>query len=76
LTSDSAHVGESVRIPKDPVARAKLAQMAGLTDEERLAIDQWCAEQAREDDARRRRGLEKHGNDVMAAEGFDGGTDG
>lgn len=55
----------AVRIPKDPEARARLARMAGLTDEERAALDEWCAIQAREDDAKRRRGLEQHGQDPM-----------
>lgn len=31
-----------VRIPKDPVLRRLLADMAGLTEQERQAIDQWC----------------------------------
>lgn len=58
-----------IPIPKDPEARARLAQMAGLTEEERLALDQWCAEQARENDARRRRGLEAMGDEPMAQNG-------
>lgn len=43
---------DDVRIPKDPEARARLAEFAGLTAEERLALDLWCAEQQRENDAR------------------------
>lgn len=48
----------TIPIPKDPVARGRLADMAGLTDEERLAIDKWCDLQATENEARARRGLE------------------
>ncbi len=54
-----------VIIPKDPEARARLAKMAGLSDEERAAIDEWCHLQAIENEARQRRGLEAHGDDVM-----------
>lgn len=54
-----------VRIPADPTRRKELAEMAGLTDEERHALDLWCAEQAREDATRRRRGMEQHGEDAM-----------
>lgn len=54
-----------VRIPKDKAARDRLANMAGLTDEERAALDAWCYEQAEEDRRRQRRGLEEHGNDVL-----------
>jgi hypothetical protein len=32
----------TVRIPRDPKKRAALAKFAGLTDEERAAIDWWC----------------------------------
>lgn len=46
----------SLRIPKDPEKRAALARMAGLTEEEKLAIDKWCDLQAREDERRARRG--------------------
>lgn len=53
---------EAVRIPRDPEGRAALARMAGLTEGEEAALNAWCAEQAREDDARRRRGLERSGN--------------
>jgi hypothetical protein len=56
-----------VRIPKDPDVRARLAQFAGLTPEERLALDLWCAEQQRESDARARRGAERSGDSPMAA---------
>jgi hypothetical protein len=55
----------AVPIPKDQAARERLANMAGLTDEERKALDAWCYEQAEEDRRRQRRGLEKHGNDVL-----------
>lgn len=54
-----------IRIPKDPEKRAALARMAGLTEEEALAIDQWCASQAREDERRRRRGWEQHADKPM-----------
>lgn len=54
------------RIPKDAEKRAALAQMAGLTDEERLALDQWCDQQAQEDAAATRRGLERLGDTPMA----------
>lgn len=37
-----------VLIPRDPKKRAELADLAGLTDEERAAIDQWCYDQERE----------------------------
>lgn len=55
----------AVLIPKHLEARARLAQMAGLTDEERLAIDKWCAMKADEDAAKRRRGLEREGDRPM-----------
>jgi hypothetical protein len=58
---------DAALIPKDPETRRRLANFAGLTAEERLALDQWCAEQARENDARRRRGLEAHADEPMAA---------
>jgi hypothetical protein len=32
----------TIRIPKDPVKRAALAKFAGLTDDERHALDHWC----------------------------------
>jgi hypothetical protein len=35
----------AVLIPRDPAKRAALAKFAGLTDEERAAIDQWCYDQ-------------------------------
>lgn len=38
----------AVLIPRDPEKRAALAQMAGLTDEERAALDQWCFDQEQE----------------------------
>ena len=41
----------------------------GLTDEERLAIDQWCDQQQTEYEARLRRGMERLGDAPMA--GFD-----
>jgi hypothetical protein len=56
----------AVRIPKDPEARARLAQMAGLTDEERLALDQWCDQQQTEYEARLRRAIEEVGDTPMA----------
>ena len=49
-------------IPRDPERRRQLAEMAGLTDEERLALDKWCDLQATEDDASRRRGWEREGS--------------
>lgn len=61
-------MAEPVRIPKDPEARARLAQMAGLTDEERLALDQWCAQQQAEYEARLRHATEHLGDTPMAAE--------
>lgn len=56
---------EPVRIPRDKAKRDRLAQMAGLTAEERLALDRWCNEQATEDERRRRRGLERLGDDPV-----------
>lgn len=58
----------TVGIPKDPAKRAALAEMAGLTDAERLAIDQWCDLMAREDEAKRRRGLESVGDALLATD--------
>lgn len=55
-----------VLIPKDKAARAHLAQMAGLTEDERLALDQWCDEQATQDERRSRVGLERIGDAPMA----------
>lgn len=49
----------SVRIPKDPAKRAALAEMAGLTADERRALDQWCHLMAIERAAQRRRALEQ-----------------
>lgn len=43
----------SVRIPRDPAKRAALAKLAGLTDEERAALDQWCFDQ----EEKRQRGV-------------------
>jgi hypothetical protein len=63
----------AVPIPKDQAARERLANMAGLTDEERKALDAWCYEQAEEDRRRQRRGLEEHGNDVLGTV-YSGGT--
>jgi hypothetical protein len=57
---------EPVLIPKDPEARKRLARMAGLTEDEEAALNQWCYDQQRERDAATRRGLEQHGNDVMS----------
>lgn len=37
-----------VLIPRDPEKRAALANFAGLTDEERAALDQWCYDQEME----------------------------
>ena len=62
---------DAVRIPKDPEARARLAQMAGLTDEERLAIDQWCEMQQREYESRLRSGLEREGDRPMGGDDDD-----
>lgn len=56
----------AVRIPKDLAKRKELMEFAGLTAEERHAIDLWCAEQARENDRRQRRGWEQHANEPMA----------
>lgn len=39
-----------VRIPADPKKRAELMDFAGLTDEERAAIDQWCYDEQRKRD--------------------------
>ena len=52
-------MAEPVRIPSDPDERAALAQMAGLTDDERRALDQWCHLMAAERAAQHRRALEK-----------------
>lgn len=38
----SAMSDEAARIPSDPDARARLYRFAGLTDEERHAMDVWC----------------------------------
>lgn len=59
----------AVLIPKDPEQRARLAQMAGLSDEERRAINEWCHLQAVENETHTRRGLEAHGDNVMAGDG-------
>jgi hypothetical protein len=56
-----------VRIPADPVARANLAQMAGLSDDERHALDQWVALQADEDRRRARRGAEANADTPMGS---------
>lgn len=54
-----------VRIPKDPEARARLANMAGLTDEEQQALNQWCASEQAKYEARLRRALECVGDTPM-----------
>ena len=41
-----------VRIPSDPTRREALADMARLTEEERNALNLWCADQAEEKDTR------------------------
>lgn len=56
---------EPVHIPKDPVKRHRLARMAGLTEEEERALDEWCAQQAREQEAATRCGLEREGERPM-----------
>lgn len=45
--------------PSDPDERAALAEMAGLTADERRALDQWCHLMAIERAAQRRRALEQ-----------------
>lgn len=35
-------------IPADPLERARLTEMAGLTEGERRALEQWCYDQQRE----------------------------
>lgn len=54
------------RIPKDPAARAALAEMAGLTKAERAALDQWCHLMAIERTAQQRRALEQSSEWPMA----------
>lgn len=49
-----------VPIPKDLVKRAELAEMAGLTEEERLAIDVWCYQQEVEYRNRLRQAENRH----------------
>jgi hypothetical protein len=44
---------EPIPIPRDPKKRAALAKMAGLTDEERAALDQWCYDE----ESKRDRGI-------------------
>jgi hypothetical protein len=61
-------VADSVLIPKDPEKRAALAQMAGLTDEERLALDKWCAAEQRQYESRRRAAMERLADTPMAEE--------
>ena len=56
---------DAVVIPSDPDERERLANFAGLTDEERHALDQWCYQQAEENRRRTRRGLEQHGDRSM-----------
>lgn len=50
MSADDWRVG----IPKDPVKRARLARMAGLTEEEEAVLNEWCAERQRLDEARAR----------------------
>ena len=45
-----------VPIPRDPEARRRLAEFAGLTEEERQAIDQFCFDE----EQKRRRGVLLH----------------
>lgn len=54
-----------VRIEKAIAARRRMSEFAGLSPAERAALDAWCALAAQEDDAKRRRGLEQHGDDVV-----------
>jgi len=56
-----------VRIPRDVIKRRELYEAAGLTDEERRAIDEWCAAEQRAYETRLRRALEDHADDPMAA---------
>lgn len=54
-----------LRIPKDPTERAKLYSFAGLSSEERHALDVWCATQQREYENRVRRALERLADEPM-----------
>lgn len=54
-----------LRIPKDPTKRADLYSFAGLTSEERHAMDVWCFTQQREYEARVRRALERLADEPM-----------
>ncbi len=61
----AAPIDTAAFIPRDPEARRRLARMAGLTEDEELALNLWCAEQQREADAAARRGLEAHSDEAM-----------
>lgn len=49
-----------VPIPKDLTKRAELAELAGLTEEEWLAIDRWCYQQEIEYRERLARAANRH----------------
>ena len=62
----SAPAFNAVPIPKDPAARARLARMAGLDPDERLAIEQWCRQQQADYETRLRHAIERVGDESMA----------
>lgn len=60
-------------IPRDPEKRRRLAEFAGLTDDERHAIDLWCFDQ----EMRRARGVLLWDNEprsTLVAEDADEGS--
>lgn len=63
-------MGDRLLIPRDPEKRAALAKMAGLTDEERAALDQWCSLEK----MKRTRGVLLWDNEPRAATGDDDGA--
>jgi hypothetical protein len=67
VSADLPGVLPPVRIPKDWKERADLANFAGLSDDERAALDAWCALEQREYEARLRRAMERDGDLPMAS---------
>lgn len=59
MTDSAATPDTAVRLPRDPVARRRLMDLAGLTEAERHAIDQWCYDQEVE---YRKRATQTHPN--------------
>jgi hypothetical protein len=64
---DPTSGNHAVRITKDAQARARLAEFAGLTPEERAALDQWCFDQEK----RRQRGVLLHDTEPRPAPAAD-----